>query len=350
MAPSDDLWLAAHLQDTQIFSSAEAADGTAEEITFKLDHPVSVLACIEQYQICNPSPLPNATSACTSWLSAAHAFDATREEISVLNTDRQWNTSQILVQSMVHGSFYSTIFFLASPQLLADSLTSGDGASLPLASDQWILEAKNFFTIGLANAQRLVVEAITGPPSQFTQYAWNETKVNEHPSMVWLCESLIIRRSDYTNFSTLAISLIFGLGSLVIGTSLCLETVVGLVRSKWRRNRWRQRAWWAEGTLQLQRRAFEGMGIKGWQFGEWEKVPLMGEKRRVWSALGNWDEMLPFVEEKKVQGKKAEKMVTTSSIQEFTALSQQNSGTRVSPVVSNSESPRDVKRSRSNSV
>jgi hypothetical protein len=135
------------------------------------------------------------------------------------------------------------------------------------------------------------------PPPQYTQYvAQNESKNNQ--GLKWLCGSQIIRRSDYTNFSTLAIGLVFGLGSLVIVVSLSLETVVGYVRLKWRKGRWRQRAWWAEGTLQLQRRAFEGMGIKDWEFGEWDRVPVTG-KGRVWSALGNWDDMLPQAKEVK---------------------------------------------------
>jgi len=48
--------------------------------------------------------------------------------------------------------------------------------------------------------------------------------------------------------------------------------------------------------LQLQRRAFEGMEIKGWDVGEWDRVPVTAGKGSIWSALRNWDEMLPLVE------------------------------------------------------
>lgn len=65
------------------------------------------------------------------------------------------------------------------------------------------------------------------------------------------------------------------------------------MRLKYRTGRWRQRAWWTDGILQLQRRAFEGIGIKGWELDEWDRVPVT-EKGKVFSATRNWEEMLPI--------------------------------------------------------
>lgn len=232
MGVSEDLWLSAH-QEADVTLSIPSEDGSTSQVQkqYSPDSKVSVLACTEQFQTCNPAPLSKASPKCSPLLSRGLIGEASREDIMVLNTDRQWNISRALVHAFVQSSLDSTIFHITT-KLLAESLTSGTDESLTPAENQWVLESQNWFSIGIANAQRLVVDYITGPPAQFAQYASNRSDVDKNRSLAWLCENLIIRRNDFTNFSTLAISLVFGLGALIIVVSLCLETVVGLVRSK----------------------------------------------------------------------------------------------------------------------
>jgi hypothetical protein len=60
---------------------------------------------------------------------------------------------------------------------------------------------------------------------------------------------------------------------------------------------WRQRAWWMDGTLQIQRRAFEGFGVREWVVVEkWDRVPVT-EKGLTFRALGEWDGEVPAVAE-----------------------------------------------------
>jgi hypothetical protein len=331
-APVDDLWLSAHQNVTAVIIN-NGVEGEAHE-EFYPDNVVSTLACTEQFKICNPSPIDNITSACTPWMSSGEMdpLDPTILQ-DMLNNDHQLEAVNSLTFSAVHSTVYFVIFMLTSP-LLAENLASGSESFNP-APDQWILEAKNWFSISLANTQRLMTDYITGPPPQFEQYAIQNQAAN-NSALAWLCKNQIIRRNDYTNFSTLAIFLVFGIGGLIIGTSLWLETIVGLLRLKRRRGRWRQRSWWSEGTLQLQRKACEAFGIKDWEFGEWNRVPISA-KGRVWSVSQNWDEMLPVSEGRKMfveGGRKQEKSITAS----------------VSAVLSADGNQYEFKRIRSNSV
>jgi hypothetical protein len=267
----------------------------------------------------------------------------TRQDLHFLDTERQWNTSRALITAFHFSDFYDTVFGLTT-QLLAESLTSGVEQSLPLAPNQWVLEVHNWFTIGLANAQHLLVDYITGPPPQFTPYAMSKTQVDAHPSMAWLCENLVIRRNDFINFSTLSISLVLSFGVLVIGTSCCLESIMGRLRSRRKKAEWRQKAWWTEGTLQLQRRAFEAMGITEWKAGTLDKVPIVENKGKLWSALGHLEEQLPLIEEQVVN----EKSPASSSQQSLIASRQ---GSRMSaPPSSTSEGRVSSGRLRASSV
>lgn len=111
----------------------------------------------------------------------------------------------------------------------------------------------------------MVVNSATGPPGQFAQYTFNQTK---SPALQWTCENQIIQREDFTSFSTLAMGVIFGLGGMVIGLSLFLETLVGWFRIRFNGALWRQEKWWMDGTLQMQRAAFEGVGLGAvWRVG-----------------------------------------------------------------------------------
>ncbi|KAE9371335.1 hypothetical protein N431DRAFT_483888 [Stipitochalara longipes BDJ] len=275
--PSDDLWIPAHQNLTQTFSENGTA-GSPVQI-FSPDSSLSVLACVEQQQFCNPSFLGGIK--CTKMLSPGDflvAGPALMAEIGA--NDRQFAVASTMYSAASLSTFYYTVLSLDVP-LLADSLAGG-GVSVPLPNNQWELEVENWFQIGLNNVQRMVVSFATGPPSQFAQYTLNQAK---SPAMQWMCENQIIQREDFTSFSTLALALIFGLGGTVIALSLFLEVLVGWARIRFNGDLWRQEKWWMDGTLQLQRAAFENSGLGGvWRVGM-EDVPISG-KGKVFPGLG----------------------------------------------------------------
>jgi len=287
--PSEDLWLSAHIPHIVNSFDKDTGAKIATTTSYATDNAISPLGCLDQYQVCNPSR--NSSEKCTPLLSSNQIwYDPTGDLHNIFDTDRQMAIANNTMRLFAFAA-QNNILRISSP-LLAFSLSSGL-TSLTPAPNQWILEMSNLFTISLAGLQRFLMGFMTGPPAQFTQFV-TPNMTNTDPVLAWLCGSQIIKRADYTNFQTFSVSLIFGIGLIIIVTSLALERTVGWVRLRWRSGRWRQRAWWAEGTLQLQRRAFEGMGITNWEVGEWDRVPIT-DKGTVFSALRNWDEMLPTI-------------------------------------------------------
>ncbi|KUJ10441.1 uncharacterized protein LY89DRAFT_723648 [Mollisia scopiformis] len=316
--PSDDLWLGAHLNTTV---SRLGSNETME--VYVQDKVVSVLACLEQQQICNPTPSPDNESNCTRFRPISHIFED-EELMAVLSNGRQFTMATAILDQVTGSNLDYAMNFVP---LLAQSLVQS-GISLPLAPNQWILEAENWFRVGLSNLQRLMADYITGPPPQYWQYipldqAKNDTDLN------WMCGNQIMRRSDYINFRTLSIFLIFAFGIIIFVVNQTLETAVGSFRVRWKGGRlWRQRAWWADGTLQLQRRAFEGMGIGKWELDEWNRVPVTTEKK-TFSALRNWDEMLsPVVGQKSTSSMEKQHSSTTKKINEVVQVVTNDSTTR----------------------
>ncbi|KUJ19581.1 uncharacterized protein LY89DRAFT_717054 [Mollisia scopiformis] len=272
LEPSDDAWLSAHTEvDVDILIASNSDDTVLK--TYSQDQQVSVLACREQQQICNPTRHSNNTSVCTPFRSVSHDF--TRDLEDVLDNGHQLMIAKTLLDVAPGLSFPDDI--VRSP-LLAEDL-AGLPLSAPLAPNQWVLEVEHWFTIGLANLQRLMLDIVTGPSSsQYLQFI-PQNQADNDTDLHWMCGNQIIRRSDYSNFRTCSISLIFGFGLLIYVANQSLETVVGWLRFKWRAGRSRQRAWWAEGTLQLQRRVFESMGILNWEVDEWDRIPVTEECR-----------------------------------------------------------------------
>lgn len=86
------------------------------------------------------------------------------------------------------------------------------------------------------------------------------------------------------------------------------------------------------------------MGVRGWQSGEWDSIPL-AEKGRTWNAFQNWDEMAPLVaaapnnRETRIPSKPF--MITGSERMLSMDMVSVSSGW---------EKPKDFKRVRSNSV
>jgi hypothetical protein len=266
-SPSDDLWLPAN-QMTQFNTSFK--DNQFVESVYALNNPISVMACTEQHQFCNPNRGPDDVR-CTPLLPLGVILDAWTDEDwgyfePVFDTENQIST----LQSVTYGAQQAQLSILTTsfdtPPLLADDLREGD-VSLGLASDQWILEADNIFAMGLNAIQRWVTEFATGPPGSYAQYTAGGNYTSIGPSSVWLCDNQVVRDAGYTSFSTLWISLIFSLGGLVLLVSLNLETTVGYFQRRYRRGLYQQVRWQLDSTLQLQRMAFEEAGLGEWEGG-----------------------------------------------------------------------------------
>ncbi|TVY80916.1 hypothetical protein LSUE1_G005961 [Lachnellula suecica] len=192
---------------------------------------------------------------------------------TVLDTDHQLRIANTSLLFLALSDIGMAAQFLTSP-LLVYSLAEGV-ASLPPDPEQWVLEMKNMFTLGLSNLQRNLMGFVTGPPQQYTQYV-TPNQADRDPALKWLCRNQIIQRADYANFSTLAIVLIFALGTLITLLSVGLEPLVGRFRRRW-----------------------SGAGVKVWQLEERDRVPVT-EEGIVFGMLGDWDNSSSTFEVKEV--------------------------------------------------
>jgi hypothetical protein len=146
----------------------------------------------------------------------------------MFTTERQKKIASALVPLLQWSTFANT---MTSTQLLAESLVVPLSDSLPLAPDQWILETKNMYRIGLATVQRLMVDFITGPSAPYSNYV-PKNQADNDTELDWLCRNQIIRCNDYLNFSSLSLWFIVGFALVVIVVSLWIETFVGWLREK----------------------------------------------------------------------------------------------------------------------
>ncbi|CZR55165.1 uncharacterized protein PAC_05051 [Phialocephala subalpina] len=236
----------------------------------------------------------NISNECTPFLSIDAFINADQGFVTdqlgkIMLNSYQKNIASI-IQLAAWNSGFDFVVTQTDPALMASGLCV-EGASPPLPPNQWILEATNWFSIGMVNIQRRVVDTATGPPGVDAQYTLDQA--SDSPAMEWYCANQIVQRTDFTSFSVLTLSLIFGFGGLLICTSLFLETVVGWWQLRYRKGLYQQVRWQLDSTLQLQRMAFEEVGLGTWRGGA-EDVPTT-EKGEVFVPAEEWDEWHPRI-------------------------------------------------------
>ncbi|KAH7418542.1 hypothetical protein BKA64DRAFT_202525 [Cadophora sp. MPI-SDFR-AT-0126] len=288
VAPSDDLWLPSH----KVLEVSVNDPGYApRNITvYTPDKPVNVLGCTEQHQFCNPNRPMDSESRCTplmDWGTLGLLFDNYTAEI--MDTTHQVEALTIIMYAALAAELRNTIPFFHAP-LLANDYTSGF-MSNPIPSNQWELEADNWFSTGMNVIQRYVAETATGAPGKYAKYttdaAANDTELQ------WFCANYIMRDSAYQSFSVLALSLIAVFGGLAILASLWLETTIGWIQTKLNRGTFHKMCWKLDSALQLQRMAYEEAGMGNWVRCA-DDIPLT-EKGDEIALPVEWDEWHPTV-------------------------------------------------------
>lgn len=296
--PSDDLWLPAHTPfNSSILEGTQGAVSTG--LVYTPDKTLNVMACTAQYQFCNSFKSADADPNCTSLQSIDRfVFDGatffTEQANTSLFTDDQTHIIKIIIFAAAQARIGYYLPHLESP-ILADDLGSGL-SSAPLPSNQWITEASNWFTVSQTHLQSSIVDFATGPPGSDAQYTYGLTAKNA--ALQYFCSRQIIRRQGYTNFSILAISLIFGFGGLIICISFFIETLVGYFQTKFGRGKYHFMRWHLDPALQLQRMAFEETGLGSWKQGA-NEIPIT-EKGEVFAPATEWDVWHPSIKGKEV--------------------------------------------------
>lgn len=264
LAPNGIMYYEAN--NDPFFSANDANDaGSTDSIDasyYKSDNVVNIMGCTDQYQYCHPEDL----TRCTPLTDYANAWTSIYDPKLGFDDVQQLVASRIALNS--RGlSIHHSISGRGASALRAQDYVA-ERSQLQVLPNQWQIEINTWFDIALAKIQRAIVEYATGP--EFTP----EGTYNQKPSDTdfisrAMCKSQIIRRTDgSTSFSVLAISLMFGIGAVIMFIWLVLEAIVSFFQKKMNWGDYRRIRWVMDDKLQVQRMAFEGAGMGG----EWQNL------------------------------------------------------------------------------
>ncbi|KAL0253245.1 hypothetical protein SLS55_010217 [Diplodia seriata] len=218
LAKMDDPWYSAHTDFVEVFMTG--LDG--KMTMYRADEPASVLACVSQYQICNPNQPAN--RQCTA-LGSIEDIESGLKSLHF--NDRQGKVIEWF-GSLLSFSIYTLIGDLGSSVLTSRYSLSG-GLQAPIPNNQWQLEVEHWFTIWLANLQQLFVSYATGP-SDPEVMRWVRTPKDDTERNI--CRNQKIVTTAYTNFNTLGLCLTFAVGTLIIVVSYTIEPVVSCIQKR----------------------------------------------------------------------------------------------------------------------
>lgn len=243
--------------------------GSVGDHVYMQDWAVSVLACTEQHQFCNPSG--NKEKSCSPMTGA---LELGRVFLDGLDFNaRQYQVAVYIWNIISYYGLWDHISDLGSSALLAkNSLLGGDTMmSAPLADDQWIQEVTGWYRGVLATVQRMIVDFAQGPSDPMYN---NETYIKRpSPETEWMCKSQKIRGTDFYNFSVAGLLLILLPGGLVLLANQIASVLVSFIQGITLKGLSRRREWRLTHNLQLQRMAYEGARIGSWE-GQDDAVPV----------------------------------------------------------------------------
>ncbi|OQV03334.1 hypothetical protein CLAIMM_08386 [Cladophialophora immunda] len=268
----------------QATKQAKLQTTTGTQLYYKAnnyDEFVHFVSCVDQHQLCDPNASPPNCTALHGWMTL---------QAAILNfawtTPRQLATALRIQQVLQYSSmFYTTSgrggLVLRASEKVAEIISAG------LPNNQWVIEMSNLFAMALARLQHGVVEYATGP-SDIT-----DGMIVQGPSDAEgqaLCSAQMVRNTgSYANFSILGLSLIVGLGVLIIIASIFVESIVEFFR----RRRYQTvnssidkgLEWVLDGKFQLMRLAYQGIGVGTW-IRTREHIPVVKEgEQRIFRAF-----------------------------------------------------------------
>lgn len=224
-----------------------------------LIHVIIHQGCIEQFQICNPSKSP---SLCTPLVK----FDDLGDYIEKIDLNElQYATATTMYVASVQSKLWAAVNGRDGSSLKAQSTVLALTQQAALPSNQWQLELDGWFATTLAVLQQQIVEIATGP-TNYMNHSVIAAPSDKYEREV--CTRQMVRNvGGYQNFSTLGVSLIIGVGSLLVIVAANIDSIWGLIQThvlKKRYTSYGRLAWESDGYLQLQRMAQESAGHDNW--------------------------------------------------------------------------------------
>ncbi|KAH7337348.1 hypothetical protein BKA66DRAFT_544411 [Pyrenochaeta sp. MPI-SDFR-AT-0127] len=247
------------------------------------DEPAQVLGCTTKMQFCNPD-MP-ANSNCWNTHAARSVADIwpNKEDQNVMNGYIDHFETNF-AGTIGSPQFYYTLNSLSS--LKTRFTLNGLMQPAIIPNGRWQEETSYIFQTNLAAAQARVVEHGQGGLFGGNQYG---TLCGVTKECQRRCYNQKIRSARYNSFSILGMSIIIGVGALLVLIGSFIEPFVNLVAkipflARSRRLTYARLEWQANSILQLQRVAQESVGMGTWsRTGAAVPVTERGE------VLATWD-------------------------------------------------------------
>jgi hypothetical protein len=256
--PVSDPWFSAH----QIFNYSLPDNPV---LLYGPDQFLTAMACIDQYQMCNPTTSPYACTIVGSEL------DMREGVLEIGLNDYQMATARRLSYALRLTTNYLTLNSLGDTALLArDRLTGTINQGLP--DNQWQIEVQGWFETSLAKLQSYVVEWVAnladlGPSGSVIAPSPSGNAIDL--ASLDLCANQRVRNTGaYQSFSFLGLMIVICVGLTIMLLSWTAESCIAFIRSKRPVNKhdYREIARVADRKLQLQRLALTGAGYRdGWE-------------------------------------------------------------------------------------
>lgn len=244
--PVEDIWYHATVPATD--------DSGFDSYVYRAVQPVTVMGCIEQHQLCDPSlPADVQCSALTGWsaLRDSHIYSGPRASIA-----------QALYNAISNSLLRDIFFGLGTDALLASESIHGASSlfTAPLPSNQWQLEVESWHAQAMAHIQRLVANVASGPIED-TSAAYVTPPV---ASSFNICISQKIRAPGYSSFSMIGLALVVGAGLSIIVANLTLPTLVKKICRLFGIGARAREDWDLDGLFQVQRLAYQEAKLGTW--------------------------------------------------------------------------------------
>jgi hypothetical protein len=245
-------------------------------LLYMTDRPVSPIACIDRFSICNPN---SPGYKCTPPQASGTVGSKGELDVLDLNPVQQATATRLAFLSRTK-SFYDLVFTRTNNFLRAqDRVTVLTQHRLP--DDQWKTEMAALFQDGLSLLQHQVMRYPIGPPRSgnvtvlkpwmpgpevSAEQTLDESEPALKSALEGMCHNQKVRITDGTlNFSILGLGLLLGFGSLLIILSFVTQPAVACVQKKTGIGAVKAGHWERDDSLQVMRVLFEARGAGDWE-------------------------------------------------------------------------------------
>lgn len=260
-APVNDIWFKTHFKENDCAGCSPL---------YFAQLPVAVMACLEQHQLCDP------TSGNCSPLTGSTILG----NMELFPNPKQLAVVHHMYNAIDNNYLEDMTWSLGANALLANDYVERAQAqtSAALPDDQWVQEIKAWGAYTVAHMQRMIYQFAAGPQKPaWDQYIVAPTAVDA--SHLNVCGNQKIRSGAYYSFNLFGLVVTFVGGSLIVLLSLCLSTCVALIQKVTKTGIHKMEDWSLDHSLQVQRMAYENLGVGTWE-GREALVPVTAAGER----------------------------------------------------------------------